>query len=116
VPISLGVKVGSGDWRDTADGSPYPRLGGVAIAVYLASTIRVAPAAVEVTAAIVDGTGGDAELEHPVACCGALADAPAGAVCCADDGMESCSATFGSPPPKTNLRLDMFDWLLSLPC
>ena len=72
VPISLGVKVGSGDWRDTADGSPYPRLGGVAIAVYLASTIGVAPAAVEVTTAIlaesdwaiVDGTGGDAELEH----------------------------------------------------
>jgi hypothetical protein len=55
-------------------------------------------------------------LEHPVACCGALADAPAGAVCCADDGMELCSASFGSPPPKTNLRLDMFDWLLSLPC
>ena len=124
VPISLGVKVGSGDWRDTADGSPYPRLGGVAIAVYLASTIGVAPSAVEVPVAIlaesdwaiVDGTGGDAELEHPVACCGALADAPAGAVCCADDGMESCSATFGSPPPKTNLGLDMFDWLLSLPC
>ena len=67
VPISLGVKVGSGDWRDTADGSPYPRLGGVAIAVYLASALGVVLAAVEVAATICpesvgvldDGTGGD---------------------------------------------------------
>ena len=124
VPISLGVNVASGEWRDMEDWSPSTRLGGVAIAVYLASTLGVVPAAVEVTAAIlaesdwalVDGTGGDAELEHSVTCCGALAEAPAGAVCCADDGMASCSATFSSPPPKTNLRLDMFDWLLSVPC
>ena len=67
VPISLGVKVGSGECRDIADGSPSPRLGGVAIAVNLPSALGVAPAVVEVAATIGvesvwvldNGTGGD---------------------------------------------------------
>ena len=67
VPISLGVNVASGEWRDMEDGSPTTCLGGVAIAVYLASALGVVLAAVEVAATICpesvgvldDGTGGD---------------------------------------------------------